>query len=1041
MPNWNSREERECRARMEALKTRLHKGAEAVTHPCLRIREENLEIARANIKRHDWAKRLHDGMVALGDHYADRSAAWIETMIPDQSALHVYGAFCPVCEGDNTYTTIWDYRDPERLVCTHCKAVMTDQRFPEEGRLTLPRSGQTFTYAFRTGEKGNPAFSTGRHAFAWAGRKVHISPSSSTRHKKIMHMTGVARTLAILFRMTGQDRYGRTAAAILKRFAQVYPHYILRDYWDTAMDCDPLYACELVTRDEGVGKHEVNACPDQPGRSMLKSGKLLHAFWGAGRMACGGFDSEVSSLIPLTEALDLLWDAQDSRGIPFLTKPERETVTRDLVAEGLLTVTHWEGINNKVVACRVGEVALGRFLGASHYVHRGVEAFEPYMRGYFKFDGSSAEGASYYAYTLHNLWLLPEFARGYTDPANYRKKDRYDGLDLYAPGGLYHRILRARTLMTLPDGRIPHTADALEGYAGWPRPEWLHTMAAVRLGREFIPFVHLKGGDDFALFNRPASTKGTEPLPVRDLFFPGWMQAIFNTGYGQMLQEDLTGTATFLMNFYRPETHNHDDALNIAMFVEGVEVLSDLGYIGDHPLNDSLRSTSKHNLVLVDQKGQLKRGERPSGSVRLIATSPRTKVIEAECRAYHEVETYCRCCLMVHRGRGPAYVVDCFRVKGGKTHDYAIHGEGAISAPPALADGRPIPLSRRQGKIYEDVEKLRVGSPSGQPWTVAWTERPFGEVREVPVSVAIHGPLKPGPADGAPRMSETMTMRLHVLSRSEEVIVGDGPGQRSHPEVGARHDYLYVRNREQGQGNTFVTVIDHSREAPDVTGVRALALPDGAEGPVALKVSRRTGEDLVLQTSDDAEQVCEDVTFAGRAAVYSREQDSRLSLFLAEASRFVSPDLSVTLARALIEGTIVSSDASGFVSGAKVPDGAGLSGSFVEVEDAEQGCWTAYTIKAVRGKRVEVDLFPFHGGTRFRIPSVFVLEQEGEDAFRIRTTTAAEVKLRTDRFSKAGYERGEKEGGEVEARVENGCLILRIDPTVLKGKEGRLRLR
>jgi hypothetical protein len=307
-----------------------------------------------------------------------------------------------------------------------------------------------------------------------------------------------------------------------------------------------------------------------------------------------------------------------------------------------------------------------------------------------------------------------------------------------------------------------------------------------------------------------------------------------------------------------------------------------------------------------------------------------------------------------------------------------------------------------------DIEKLRAGKTCDGPWTVAWTD-------------------------------EGMTMRVHFPSPTAEVIVGEGPGQRDHAEIGARHDYLFARNREQGHGNTFATVIDHFRETPDITGVQPIALPDGADGPAALRVFRRAGEDTILQAPDDAERIYGRMTFAGRAAVYSCEQDGRLSLFLAGAVRFTALNLSVTLQGSALEGAITASDGSGFETDRKLP-AHGLAGSFVEVEDPKQGCWTAYAIRSIKGRRVEIDHFPFHAGTRFRIPSVFSLEQPSGDTLRVRATTPAEVRLCTDRFSQAIYERDGKET-PAGTRVEEGRLIIQIDPGILKGTEGTLRLR
>lgn len=999
MAGWNSRGERECRERLEAQKAIFYKSTQSVAHPCLRIQDRNLEMAQENIRKHAWAKALYDGMVVLADHYADRTGAWIDTMVPELTPLHVYGTFCPVCEGDNTWGMIWDYKDPEKLVCCHCGAVMTDARFPEEGRLELPRSGQVLTYYLRPEEKGDPAFATGRHAFFWAGRPVHTSFTSAIRQKKTHHMPGVARTLAILYRMTGQDRYARAAAAILKRFAAVYPSYVFHDYWNTFMDCDPLYACELMARDEGIAKYEVNACSEQRARSGMKSGRYIQTFWGCGRMSCGGVQAEAGMLILLAEALDLLWDAKDGEGKTFLTGQEREMVVRDLLVEGLFTFTHWEGINNKVAGCRVGEVALGRFLGRPEYVHRGVAGFEPYLKGFFNFDGSTNEGSGYYLYAIHNVWGLPEAAQGYSDPKSYKKKDCFDNLSLYDPEGTYHTVLRGRVLMTLPDGRVPHTADAHEGPAGWPGPAWIHNLGLVRLGDEFAPFVQMDSGDEFALFNRPARLKAATPPPVRDRFFPGWLLAIFNAGYREMFQKDLTGTATFLMNFYEPNGHDHPDALNIAMFAEGVEVLSDLGYIGDHPLNASIRSTLKHNLVVIDEKEQLPRGKRPPGHVRLIATSPNVKVIAADCRAYEEAEVYRRLCVMIHRGAGPAYLVDCFGARGGKVHDYAIHGEGILSLVPTKADGLAIALNRRTGVMGGDIEKLRAGRTDG-PWAAGWTDA-------------------------------GMAMRVQFVSPTEEVIVGDGPGQRDHSEIGARHNYLFARKKDRGAGTCFVTVIDPYRTAPDITGVEALVLPEGANDPFAVKVSRTGGEDVILSGQIETG----DWALDGQAAVYSREGDGRQALFLASGAQFSSPGLAVSLTRSEQEGRIVEGHRDGFTAGGSIADGPAQAGCFVEVEDPDQGCRTAYAIQSVKGRKVRVDEFPFNAGVSFRIPSVFWMEERERDTFVVRTNVSAQVRIRTAKETIIWMGRG-----AAPVSRDGDWLVVEIDPRVLKSSEAVLTL-
>lgn len=282
-------------------------------------------------------------------------------------------------------------------------------------------------------------------------------------------------------------------------------------------------------------------------------------------------------------------------------------------------------------------------------------------------------------------------------------------------------------------------------------------------------------------------------------------------------------------------------------------------------------------------------------------------------------------------------------------------------------------------------------------------------------------------------------MRVRFLSPAEEVILGDGPGQRDHAEIGLRKDYLFARNRERGSGNGFVTLIEHYREASDITGVRSIRLPEGADGPTALQITRQGGTDIVLQTPDGSDLTAEGFALTGRAAVYTREKGGRSALFLAEAARFASPDVSVVLKRPVIEGEIASYDTTGFQAAVAIPDSAALGGSFVEVEDPDQGCWTAYAVKSVRGRCIGVDHFPFNSGVRFRIPSVFWMEEDTKHCFRIRTTTSAEIKIRTS-LKKAVLEREGKQMGILEAESEDGWLRFRINPRVLRSKETILKL-
>lgn len=308
-------------------------------------------------------------------------------------------------------------------------------------------------------------------------------------------------------------------------------------------------------------------------------------------------------------------------------------------------------------------------------------------------------------------------------------------------------------------------------------------------------------------------------------------------------------------------------------------------------------------------------------------------------------------------------------------------------------------MEERPGVLGEDIEGLRSGEPSNQ-WSASWTD-------------------------------EGMTMRVRLISPVDEIIVGEGPGQRSHSEIGARNDYLFARKAESGNGNTFVAVIDHFRQDPDVLDVQPLSVPDNDGGPVALRIRRRTADDTVILTPDQNERAFGDISFAGRAAVYTRCRDAGQSLFLTEAARFASPHLTVALEVASIGGDIAGHDREGFRSRETLPHPGALADHFVRVQDPDQGCWTAYRIRSAVSNRIDVDEFPFNAGSSWQIPSLFSMEQVSGDTFEVRTTTPARLSIRTP-HRRAFIEQEEGTRTELESDKAAGMLTLVIDPATTR---------
>ncbi|MFQ5496156.1 MAG: heparinase II/III family protein, partial [Phycisphaerae bacterium] len=120
--------------------------------------------------------------------------------------------------------------------------------------------------------------------------------------------------------------------------------------------------------------------------------------------------------------------------------------------------------------------------------------------------------------------------------------------------------------------------------------------------------------------------------------------------------------------------HHHHDSLDLYYWQDGRELLSDLGYLWDHPDKSKTSRTLAHNLVLIDGQNQRSKGRR--GSFHLFSLTSRIKVMEASSRAYPRASIYRRTCIQVDHGEAGSYLVDIFRAGGATARDYVFHGPG-----------------------------------------------------------------------------------------------------------------------------------------------------------------------------------------------------------------------------------------------------------------------------------------------------------------------------------------------------------------------------
>lgn len=768
----------------------------AVQHPAAAIKTVDLDRAKRNIALYSWARdhvaglgRTADGVLAKIT--PDSLVRMIETTTPGCVGP------CPACRARGlpwhpSGQWSWSENSPDQLTCTVCRTVFPNAEFPESVVLQStwdPRQ----TFRFAGGEPFNCFGYTARPSFTGIIRAHKISLAASR-----------LQTLSTAHALLGEAKYARGAKAILLRLADVLPKYLVRAgyaYGEYA-DCDPHTAAERIAN---LPTDELVVPPNRPDR------KLHAAYWAASRVGSSGMDGGWVSRV--AQAYDLICEARDN-GAPVFSAEERRRIERDVLLESAYLAVCDPAINNKSVGNRAGAAMVGMSVGQPDLVAFGLEGFRKTVNDWFLPDGGTSESAAYALMTMNGIRNFGLMFRNYSDPAGYRGRDggRIDGFD--ASRDTRYGDCWQDLIWTLQgDLRHPPIADSYRNTsisAGlaelitlcYPTDE--HVALLKELSRGDAPASPAE-----AIFQREPGLESrvVPPFVLPDVVFPFLAQGQLRTG--------AAGRGSLaLLNASDWGGHHHQDSLDLYYWKDGRELLSDLGYLWDHPDKRATARTFAHHLVMLDGQEQRTRGR--GGNFQLFATTPRVKVMEASSNAYAAASVYRRTVVQVDHGEAGSYLVDVFRAQGGERREFVLHGPGNDYTVRGLA---LTPVA--QGSAPPMLENARQ-SPGGEPWQVTW--RLGGDYAFTA--------LVPG-------------------SEEETVILGDGWGQRDHRNTDRGAKLPYVIRATRGAGlDQFVTVFAGAPAArPLAKRVRRLPLPAGAPADaVALAVETAVGTDIIVST-------------------------------------------------------------------------------------------------------------------------------------------------------------------------------------------------
>tara|TARA_R110002111_G_scaffold30939_6_gene63533 strand:- start:1178 stop:2902 length:1725 start_codon:yes stop_codon:yes gene_type:complete len=490
-------------------------------------------------------------------------------------------------------------------------------------------------------------------------------------------------------------------------------------------------------------------------------------------------------------------------GTALFTEKDKGTIEKDLLLESTILLVCDKKLNNKSVSNRTAVALVGLCVGHPGLVRFGLEGFDMTVDGWYLPDGTTSESPFYGLMTLGGIWDMAQAANGYSDPSGYKDKAgrRIDDLDLYHDTN-YKLVWEAFYNGLQGDLKYPPYADSFEStkldvayvelmVANYPENKEYLALLKELCGNE----LHLHSGSPG--FNSEFTDTEVEPvlrLPY-DLTKPNGSLS-FSMYYRKPNLEKKKDTVLTLIDWCPPSlqighlrtgidgresllllsaspwgVHHENDSLNLYYWKKGTALLSDLGYLWDHPLKPNNIRALAHNTLLLDEDNQISKGR--GGEVLLFKSFSKVKVMEMASTAYSQATVYKRTSVLVDHGNGNSYVVDFFRAQGGEIQDYVFHASSN-----QLTINGITPLAKAGLTLY-DFENIKT-SDSNATWSSEW------------------------------KNENGLTTRAWSLGQDgEEMFVGVGWGQKDwkNADIGATLPY-FVRRKRGDKLQTFVSVFE-----------------------------------------------------------------------------------------------------------------------------------------------------------------------------------------------------------------------------------------
>lgn len=651
-----------------------------------------INTARDNFDRKAWAKNLIGRYESQVEWVLRIKWDSLVEFINQETPWSEFGQACPNCvgvlstEGEaDIYKWIPD--NPNVLECKYCKQKYPSEKYLENKNFKCKDSGQEFSFYLNKEEEAHPENTSGEYAYKWGGFPCNVSWTGLIRFYKINAVINAIYPMAIIGVVKKEKRHIDAAKALLIEIAKKYKSWLYHSACGVFIDLPPEEVANSMSvypiggrfsEDKVYANYKYRTSAPIIINGNETYGRLPYGFLTAGRFRTDG--REGKALLELLLAYDLISSTSNFNELEGFSAEEEFHIWSFFDA-AFKDHWGWNNYGNKGIYSQSFVAAYLKYKQDAKGMADAIDNFKSrFISSYFHEDGFCKESPSYGDTFLQPALKLMEIF----DNANVLTEKNKPTFKSYLEIKEFQQILKSlfdcviienSRYLPIGDTVYNHRFDPelLEAYIIKYEP----SLEFKRLLEERVKQNIDNYGTDYSLWNR-GEINFNNNINDKSAVFPYYKVAKLKPGPSHLLV--VNGSERSIDN--NTINHRHKDTLSILNYYNGVELLSDRGYIWDDARNAWTSSTLSHNTVTVDrcnQKSGQIQGAPATTSCDYYMNSAGVCAIRLNGSAYEQCTRYSRTLVSVF-DNNIEYAIDIFNVSGGFSHQYSINCCGVLSS-------------------------------------------------------------------------------------------------------------------------------------------------------------------------------------------------------------------------------------------------------------------------------------------------------------------------------------------------------------------------